>query len=277
MTQFLSKHCKEKQWKKVPNLSLKASVAPVLATHEVQMTLFTMFRPISEQTKHKIAIIIKNQVKFLVLQEDNGLAIITTEFLCDVIVKKMLIHCLPDIFWLQHSCGDSPIMIGGETGADELFAAVVDLSWKCPRHVLRTGTCPKILVTEWDGLLFFADFAQSCVCSVSPSQLHVLPSTCNQNTWKPSKSSKLIFGNLIWFLCWRYPYQIVLLGLQSQYWFQNKNRSVNKRFALWTQKCITMHLSPFSHLVPLWSHENSCFSFFIFHFSFFIFHWKQGS
>ncbi len=52
-----------------------------------------------------------------------------------------------------------------------------------------------------------------CVLAVShTSSLPPVTKTCES-----SKSSKLIFWSLAWFLCWRYPSQILFLEFQNQF------------------------------------------------------------
>ncbi len=56
----------------------------------------TKFNVIGNIT-HSAKLILKTRHILTRGQEDNGLAIIFTEFLCDEISKKSLIHCLPGV------------------------------------------------------------------------------------------------------------------------------------------------------------------------------------
>ncbi len=60
------------------------------------------------------------------------------------------------------------------------------LSWKCPGHVLRTGTCLKIPGTELDGQPYFVHIFihVSTVCPCSQS--FVLSYTWNKDGYKPN-------------------------------------------------------------------------------------------
>ncbi len=68
------------------------------------------------------------------------------------------------------------------------------MSWKCPGHVLGTGTCPKIPGTESDGRPFFWIF-----CSVTCPQ-HVLGVSHVSNTLKNTKKKRTQI-NLIFRMC----------------------------------------------------------------------------
>ncbi len=57
--------------------------------------------------------------------------------------------------------------------------SVCHISWNCPGHVLRMGTCPKISVTEWDGWLFCIFCSVTCLkCILAVSHMshfHLYP------------------------------------------------------------------------------------------------------
>ncbi len=67
-----------------------------------------------------------------------------------------------------------------------------DLSWKCPGHVLGTGTCPKIPGTESDCRQFYLSFFLrhvSAACTLSKS--HVRYSKKNKETEKANQRNLL--------------------------------------------------------------------------------------
>ncbi len=62
-----------------------------------------------------------------------------------------------------------------------LILAVLIFSWKCSRHILGTGTPPKISLMKLDGQPYFLQNLLSHMPAACPwSQSHVLSSTWNQ-------------------------------------------------------------------------------------------------
>ncbi len=122
--------------------------------------------------------------------------------------------------------------------------------WDCKNLVEMTGTHPEIPGTELDGW-------QDDVFRVS--HMSFLPSG--------TKNSQInqIFGihfkkiNLIPLFNSSFPNSSfgITKPILIPHW-----KIIVSRFALQTQKCIAMHLSPFSPLVPLWSQQK--FTLFIF-------------
>ncbi len=106
--------------------------------------------------------------------------------------------------------------------------------------------------------MFWIFFAQSLVCNMASRPVMCPQFSLKRKSCESSKSSKVIFGIFVRFLCWIYPSQILNMALYHQYWFQNKKIwcqekicIANTEIALWC----TSHPPP----VSLWSWQKNHF------------------